>query len=412
MKRFLLAVASFGLFSIFSLPHASAQVPVRIRMIAAEFSYYNNPNPNGGSFINSNVGFDAVWEMRRFDYSLYDAYTAKKLAGSGSMIYTPANGGASTSGNFTLNPARNPYLVIAAQKDGVVTLKIGGPHNQGGSNASDSLLSDRTPGLPSIAQIPYAGVFLGGGTVLTESSSWFPKAQLLPNEADPGTAEQQRAGYAISQFSLKSLPQVLPFKFVYDANRDGTVSRIVFFGRVEVSEDAPTVPLTPVDALTLGGYSPPTDGNPPADPPADLTPPDAADFSKWFKDIFPPLSDSIKTAIGKIHSSPAPVALAPAAASSTIVTKVTPVAPFAGSVKIAVLVKPAGTTTTPSFPAKFTENTIAAGTKSLKVVLDSAARGALKSSKACTVFILVKATPKGGKSVLLSKRFSLKATGK
>ena len=36
----------------------------------------------------------------------------------------------------------------------------------------------------------------------------------------------------------------------------------------------------------------------------------------------------------------------------------------------------------------------------------------LKSGKACTVFILTKATPDGGKSVLLSKRFALKASGK
>jgi len=400
MKRLLLAVTSLGLFSILSSPEASAQVPVRIRMIAAHFSYYNNPDPNGGRLINSSAGFDAVWEMRRFDYSLYDAYTAKKLDGRGSITYTPANGGASSSGNFTLNPARNPYLEVAAQKDGLVTLKIGGPCNQGGSGAADSFLSDRTPGLPFITQIPYPGAILGGGTVLTESETWTPKTQELIR------------GYAVVQFSLKSLPQVLPFTWTYDANRDGTVSRVVFFGRVEVSEDAPTVPLAPIDALTLGGYSPPTDGNPPADPPDDLTPPDAADFSKWFKDLFPVLSKSLQSGIGKIHSAPAPAGPAPASGDSSIIINVSPAAPFAGTVKIAVVLKPAGTKVTPPFPAKSTNNIIVPGTNSLKWVLDQATRKAIKSGKASTVFILTKATPSGGNPILLSKRFSLKAVKK
>jgi hypothetical protein len=408
MKNHLLAVSLLGLVSFLSLPQVSGQVPVRVRMTAAQFGYFNNPDPNGGSLISSQVGFDMVWNLQRFDSYLNGVYTTQKLAGSGSITYTPASGAAGSVGNFTLNPARNPYLEIASQTDGVITLKIGGPHNQGGNAAMDSLISDRTPGLPFITQIPYPGVFLAGGNVLKASSSWSPAAQLLPRESDRDYAEQTRAGYAVVRFSTKSLPQVLPFKFVYDGNRDGTVSRIVFFGRVEVSEDGPNVPLSPTNALTLGGYSPPTDGSPPANPPDDLTPPGPADFSKWFRDIFPTFSESIQSAVTKLRS--APVERTSATSARIISTRLPKAAPFAGSVSIAVVVKPAGTKTTPRFPAKSTANNVVIGTKSLRVFLDPTTRKTLKTGKACTVFILAKSTPKGGKPVVLSKRFSLKAT--
>lgn len=401
MKRVLLAAASLGSFSFLGLPNASAEVvPVRIRMIAAHLAYFNNPDPNGGKLVTSSAGYDVAWNMRRIDYSLYASSTTQKLACRGSMTYTPADGSPGCSGNFTFHPDRNPVLYPEPVQNGdIVTLQISGPVDSSGRLAADALVGDRTPGLPFVCQVPNGGYIIGG----TESETWTPKVP----EA------QFRRGYANVKFNIKSLPQVLPFTWTYDASReDGTVSKIVFFGRVEVTEDAPTVPLTPVDALTLGGYSPPADGQPPADPPDDLTPPNAADFSKWFKDIFPSLSGSIKTALGKIHSAPAPAALVAAATSGAIVTKVSPGAPFAGSVKVAIVIKPAGVTATPPFPKKFTENKVSIGTRSLRVVLDSATRKALKSGKAGTVFILTKATPKGGKSVLLSKRFSLKGIRK
>ncbi len=408
MKRFLLAAASLGLFSVLCLPNASAEVvPVRIRLIAAHFAYFNNPDPNGGRLISSSAGFDIAFNLRRFDDSLYTAGVeprSQKLACRGSMTYTPASGAPGCSGDFSFRPDANPGLYPEPVQNGdIVTLQLPGPTITGSGLAADALVGDRTPGLPFICQVPNSGYFISGGS---PSETYSPK---IPGVDPP-------FGYANVQFNIKSLPQVLPFTMTYENTRiDGafsTVSKIVFFGRVEVTEDAPTVPLTPVDALTLGGYSPPADGQPPADPPDDLTPPDAEDFSKWFKDIFPSLSGSIKTAIGKIHSAPAPAARVAASTSGAIVTKVTPGAPFAGSVKVAIVIKPAGATATPPFPKKFTENKVAIGTRSLKVVLDSATRKALKSGKASTVFILTKATPEGGKSVLLSKRFSLKGTRK
>ena len=400
MKRFLLAAGSVGFYSILCLPCASSAqvVPVRIRMIAAHYSYYKNPDPNGGKLVSSSAGYDVAWNMRRFDYSLYTSATTQKLDCRGSMTYTPADGSPACSGTFTFNPDGNPVLYPAPVQTGdIITLQISGPVDSSGRLAADALVGDRTPGLPYVCQVPNGGYLIGGA----ETETWSPKV-----------AEAQfRRGYANVQFNIKSLPQVLPFKWIYNGSRDdGTVSKIVFFGRVEVTEDAPTVPLTPVDALTLGGYSPPAAGHPPADPPDRLTPPDATDFSKWFKDIFPPLSGSIKAAIVKLHPAPAPSnGPAPAAATKAIVAKIPKAAPFAGSVKIAVVVKPAGTTATPSFPKNFTQNTITVGSKSLKVVLNSATLKAIKSNRAHTVFILTKATPKGGKSVVLSKRISLKA---
>jgi hypothetical protein len=319
------------------------------------------------------------------------------------MTYTPASGAPGCSSTFTFNPDRNPNLYPEpVQKGDIITLQLPGPAISGSGLAVDALVGDRTPGLPFICQVPNSGYSISGGS---PSQTYSPK---IPGVDPP-------FGYANVQFNIKSLPQVLPFTMTYENTRnDGaysTVSKIVFFGRVEVTEDAPTVALTPVDALTLGGYSPPTAGNPPDDPPADLTPPDAADFSKWFKGIFPALTSSIQSALSKIHPAPTPSAVA-AAVSSSIVTKVSPAAPFEGSVKIAVVLKPAGTTATPPFPQNFTENAIVPGTKSLKFTLDAATRSALKSGKAYSVFILTKATPNGGKSVVSAERFSLKASKK
>ena len=408
MKLNLTFVSSIGLISLIGLPHASAAVvPVRIRMIAAHFAYFNNPDPNGGKLISSSAGFDIAWNLRRFDDSLYTGGGVEprylKLACRGSMTYTPASGAPGCSSTFTFRPDANPVLYPEPVQNGeIVTLQIPGPTISGSGLAVDALVGDRTPWLPFICQVPNSGYVISGGS---PSQTYSPK---IPGVDPP-------FGYANVQFNIKSLPQVLPFTMTYENTRiDGafsTVSKIVFFGRVEVTEDAPTVPLTPVDALTLGGYSPPTAGNPPADPPSDLTPPDAVDFSKWFKGIFPALTNSIQSALSKIHPAPTPFTLA-AAASSSIITKVSPAAPFAGSVKIAVVLKPPGTTASPPFPEKFTENAIVPGTKNLKLTLDVATRNALKSGKAYSVFILTKATPKGGKSVVSTKRFSLKASGK
>ncbi len=414
MKTIASVVATFGLLLPFMLPSASADnAPIRIRMISAAFSYFNNPDPNGGSLITSSAGFDIVWNMQRFDDFLYGAYTTQELAGVGGMTYTPASGGASVSGNFSFNPDTSPYLEIGAQTSPIVTLKIAGPHVQGNQGGLDALLKDRTPGLPFIAQVPYAGVFLGGGTVTTSSSSWTPSQPLLPNESNPDTLEQQRSGYAVVQFSTRSLPRVLPFTFVYDGTRDGTTSRIVFFGRIEVSESPLDNSLAPIDPLTLGGYTPPTAGNPPADPPSDLTPPDAADFTKWIKNLFPSLSKSIQSAVGKIHGGPSPLALPTAAnakaKSKSIVTKVSPAAPFNGSVQLAVVLARVGTKKAPPFPAKSTRNVIIVGTKKLEVVINPVTHRKLKQGKPTTVFILAKVTPAGGKPTVLAKRFTLKA---
>jgi hypothetical protein len=399
MKPFIPLITSLGLFALPSLTASAGEVvPVRIRMIAAHMAYFNNPDPNGGSLISSSVGFDVVWNMRRFDYSLYTVSTTQKLACRGSMIYTPASGAPGSSGNFSFNPNANPVLYPEPVQTGdIVTLQIPGPVDSSGRLAVDTLVGDRTPGLPFICQVPHGGYAIGG----TQSETWSP---MVPEA-------QFRRGYANVQFNIKSLPQVLPFTWTYEASRDdGTVSKIVFFGRVEVSEDAPTVPLTPVDALTLGGYAPPAAGSPPNAPPADLYPPNAADFTKWVRDLFPSASDTIKGAIKRLRDGPSPQSLqlvwAPAK-SQTIVIKVTPGAPFKGKLQLAVVLTPKGTTKIPSFPKNSTHNTIVPGTNSLKLVIDPATRKALKSDKAYTVFILAKATAEGGKPLILSKRVTL-----